>query len=141
MIWIDVLESSLLGFRIPASISPQARQLQCSDPRIMSRWTQFYKKYILDHKLHIKAYNLERLSSGPLTKEQQKQFNSLMKEQQAALNHADKRCQKICAGGVPCSPAIQVQRNTIEVWEAVCKKKLGRTYSTNRIQCLAKKQI
>ena len=53
--------------------------------------------------------------------------------------YADKNCRKLCTGGVPCSPEIQLQRTTIELWEGVSKKKAGRTYSTNRIRRLAKK--
>lgn len=141
MLWIDLDVSSALGFKLPSLITPKARRLQVKDPRVLKRWKEAYTKYVTEHNLHIKVFQLEAEASQPLTPVQLNQLNAIMAERSLAIKFADKHCQKLKTGGVPFSPQIQQQKTTIEVWEAVSKKKCGRKYSTNRIRRLAKKQI
>ena len=139
MIWVDVVVSSVLGFKLPELISPKARRLQVNDPRVLKRWREAYTKYIKDHNLHAKVFCLETEMSQPLSEEQFQCLNAIMKERATAIKYADNKCRKLRVGGVPFSPQLQKQKTTIEVWEAVTKKKCGRTYSTNKIRRLAKK--
>ena len=139
VLWVDLVEASVLGFNLPKVISPKARKLQYSDPKTVERWKQLYTKYILEHKLHQKAFQLEEALQLNMNEGFIAQYNSLMKERNAAIQFADNKCRKIHARGVPCSPEIQKQRLIIELWEAVCTKKSGCKYSTNKIRRLAKK--
>ena len=139
MLWLDITEASVLGFNLPPILSANGRRLQCSDPRIYKRWIQLYKKYVLDHKLHLKAYELEDQTIHPLTREMQQKLDSLLEHRRRGMEHADKYCRKLKTGGVPYSPALAKQRIRIELWEAVCTKKTGRRYSFTKLRRLAKK--
>ena len=133
MLWLDITEASVLGFNLPPILSANGRRLQCSDPRIYKRWIQLYKKYVLDHKLHLKAYELEDQTIHPLTREMQQKLDSLLEHRRRGMEHADKYCRKLKTGGVPYSPALAKQRIRIELWEAVCTKKTGRRYSFTKL--------
>ena len=53
-------ESHIFGFKLPKVISPAARQLKCSDPKVCDRWISAYESYIRQHKLHVRLFDLER---------------------------------------------------------------------------------
>ena len=139
LLWVDFPEEVLLGFDLPSVLSPRARKLQCSDPRISNRWNQLYKHYLQEENLHHRVVSLEADMSSPLTTVQQKEYNDIMKVRREAMAHADKHCRKICAGGVPFSPTIKKQRLTIEFWEGVSTRIRGGNYSSTKLRRLGKK--
>ena len=139
MLWIDLTTSSALGFKLPILISPKARRLQVTDPKVLKRWKAAYTNYVREHNLHLKVFQLESEASQPLIPSQLNQLNSIMTERSLAIKYADKHCRKLKTGDVPFSPQRQKQHTTMELWEAVSTKKCGRKYSTNRIRRLAKK--
>ena len=95
MLWIDLTETSVLGFNLPPLLAANARRLQCSDPRVRKRWVQLYKQFVIEHNLHLKAYDLEREMCRPLTAEMQHRLDSLMELRRRGIAYADNHCRKI----------------------------------------------
>ena len=125
LLWMDVPESSILGFNLPPLLTPKARKLQCGNPRISNKWNSLYTRYIKEHNLHSRVFQLEASSLYPLEPSLQLEYESIMNERRIAIAYADKHCRHVRAGGVPFSPTIQKQRHTIELWEGVATRMSG----------------
>ena len=69
--WQDVPLTTIFGAPAKqAFIPPQARRLQCRDPRTMKKYQQLYMEFVSKHKLLERACKLEGEYSVPLTQAQ-----------------------------------------------------------------------
>jgi len=74
-------------------------------------------------------------------KQHEQAYNQLDQELMVAKLEAEKKCQKICAGQTPWSPALTQAIQCVLYWKAVCKKSAHGTISTTVLQCWAKKGL
>ena len=110
-LWADLTQSSVFGFKIPKSISPQIRRLQCNVPHVREAWIRHYTQFLRKHKVIEKQFELEaQITSNIITDIQAQQFEKILQLCTEGINYAKKRCQKIYCGQVPFSPEVQKAR-------------------------------
>jgi hypothetical protein len=78
---------------MPQTNKPQARQLKCSNPRVVQSFDQYYFEFLWKVKLHKRAFRLEADATYPLPQDLLQQVEQLdMLKMQGTL-HVDKKCQ------------------------------------------------
>jgi hypothetical protein len=66
--------------------------------------------YVSQHKLMLKSHNLYKDTDGPLTQEQQAQFELINHLKTEGLIHAEQKYQSLCMGEVDFSPDINIAK-------------------------------
>jgi hypothetical protein len=113
---------------------PSARRLKTGDPRIVKKFNKEYTKFIKQHKLHTKLFQLEGAMGQALTPTQATAYEQYLTLRHKGIILAEKRCRKLKMGMVPYSEEINTCRLTIQLWRAVITKKKGCKYSNNKIR-------
>jgi hypothetical protein len=55
-LWIDIHYQAAFGHIMPAIVTANARRLKTTDPRIVTRYTDTWSKFILEHNMLERAY-------------------------------------------------------------------------------------
>ena len=124
---------------MPKTVKPPERRLKCDDIKVKKRWKKLYKEYIEEHRIRERIFALEEAANGKLSKDQEKEYESLLKLKKKGIDYADKHCRKLRMGAVPYSDVIKQAGTRIELWKAVITKKSGTKYSMTKLQRLEKK--
>jgi len=131
-LWVDI-PGTILGFDEEYKIrKPNARHLQCRDPRIV-------KKY-LDHLTTSldQANAFQRLDqlmtsvdNNRLNREQQHVYEELDRVVSTGRLQAEKQCRKFKMGNVPWTPDLTKQIYRILYWKGLIGWALGRRVGTS----------
>ena len=135
-LYIDISYINAFGYNMNKIVRPKARRLKCNDPRVRDRWKKIYSEYIIGNELHIKQFGIEMKAQENLTNELKSKYEEVLKLRKEGMDRADKKCRKLCMGGVPFSPEFQIHHSTIELWRAVMTKKRGGRYSSSKLKRL-----
>jgi hypothetical protein len=133
-LWMDVAYETIYGHTIPPMVRYSIRRLKLQDPRVVNRFNEAYRRWIEQHGLSQRAFNLQSTSKYPLTAQHAEEYEWLDQKKIEGLRHADYRCRKLPMGEVPWSPQLQVLRHRLGYWQLVCKKVAGRNVSTRLIE-------
>jgi hypothetical protein len=132
-IWIEVTYLHAFGHNMPPIIRPQARRLQCKDPRCVDNYIKILEKYIDQHGLLTKAQLLQQNSTHPLSLEEQQQYEELDKLRCVGVAQAEKKCRKLRMGNVDFSPTVQLYMRAIRAWNLLIKKAKGLKVSSRML--------
>ena len=133
-LWMDINYQKVFGFLTEKSVRLNARRLKTSDPRVVSKWQQVYSSYLEEHKLPQWQFKLEASIRGTtLTNIQMEEYNRIIALRTTGIQRAKRKCRKLKMGNVPFSLILEVDREKIGLWTAVCKKKLWCKASTQEI--------
>jgi hypothetical protein len=135
-LWVDVSYSNAFGYQMNRIVIPRARRLKTGDPRIVKKFNSEYTKFIKQHKLHTKIFQIERDMGTSLTPSQAREYDFNLAMRNKGMLLAEKRCRKLRMGLVPYSEEINIARMTIQLWRAVILKKKGCRFSNNKLRRL-----
>jgi hypothetical protein len=76
----------------------------------MVEYSRILTSYEAQHKLLFKSHNLYWETNGPLTQEQQDQFESSDRVKSEGLVHAEKKCHPLTMGEVNFSPNVNMAK-------------------------------
>ena len=111
LLWCDISFHILFGSPLANIIPPSRRRLKCEDPRSVNLFCQAYQRYLTDHGLLSSIHSLVFSISGPLTPQQQTEFERIDKLRVQFMLRAEKNCRKFKVGGIEFSPKVQHQRD------------------------------
>jgi hypothetical protein len=78
---------------------PDAHHLSSSAYHLMVEYSRILASYEAQHKLLFKYHNLYQETNGPLTQEQQDQFESIYQVKSKDMVHAEKKCHPLLENG------------------------------------------
>jgi hypothetical protein len=138
-LWVDISYEYAFGHHMDPITKPQARRLQCKDPRLVKNFNRHYEKYLTKHNLLERAIELEKASSCPLSPKLQQEYIALDKLRYEGMAEAERKCRKLRMGQVGFSPTIQLAMRQIRAWSLLLKKKKGMKISSRLLQRSLKK--
>jgi hypothetical protein len=89
---------------------PEAQRLSSTTYRSTVEYVRKLSTYMSKHKLLSKSLNLYKDTDGPLTQEQQAQFELIDHVKTEGMIHAEKKCRLLCMGKVDFSPDINIAK-------------------------------
>jgi hypothetical protein len=76
-LWLDIHYQVAFGHVMPAVVSPQARRLKTTDPRIVQRYTDSWSQFIVQHDMLARAYAVQQTCTYPLSQDLQDEWEAL----------------------------------------------------------------
>ena len=139
-LWIRINEADAFGYAMEKLEQPQARRLTLEDPRVVRRWIEVYKAYLMDNRVIQRAFNLQvSIDNGKWNKSLEQEYEILRRLRKKGIKLADSKCRKLNMGEVPWSMTLQSARDEIELWNNVMSRKRGTRVSTRYISRLEKR--
>ena len=141
-IWLDIPQSSILGYRMADIPTAKARRLRLDDPRVVHRYLGILHRYFQQHKIYkrLRKFRQTWIPSRPLTPAQAKEYEEIDADRSIGMKLASKKCRKLRMGGRKCSPTFTKARKTILLWKLIQKRLQGKRTSARQITRL-KKQL
>ena len=106
-LWLDIHYQVVFGHVMPAIVTAQARRLKTNDPRIVKKYTNVWSKFIVDHNMLERAYNIQRECTYPLADHLQVELEALDVLRREGVLLPDRKCPRFPMGAIPWSPVIQ----------------------------------
>ena len=107
-------------------IPPSPRRLTPKDPRIYTRYNNYYKTYAKQHRLYERSVALENSTcQAPLSASQQHEYEVLDKLREQGKKAAEKRCRKLKMGNTPFSPVVKDAMLKHRFWFLLGKYRSG----------------
>ena len=72
LVWVDVTKKSTIGDKLPPITTFQARKLKCTDPRVVDRYNQLLKRYLMKERYMQRLEKLVLAVKKVMTKPQSK---------------------------------------------------------------------
>ena len=140
-IWVDIPQSSILGYRMSDIPTAKARRLKLDDPRVVNRYQEILHQYFRQHNIYkrLRRFRQTWTPSSPLTQAQVKEYEEIDTKREIGMKLASKRCRKLKMGGRKWSPALQKARNTILLWKLIRRRLQRCKVSVRRILRLKKR--
>ena len=113
LIWMDVSFQNIFGHYMPRLYHAKARRLKSDNPKVANRFIQLYSSFIKQHDIHKKIFKLESQVNDKLTEPQEQSFNKIFQLRYDGIRYANRRCRKLCLGGVPFSEEVGIARKKI----------------------------
>jgi hypothetical protein len=88
----------------------------------MVEYSKILASYEAQHKILFKSHNLYGETNGPLTQEQQDQFESIDQVKSKGMVHAEKKCHPLKMGEVDFSPNVNTAKGQCFVWQMIVHK-------------------
>ena len=124
-IWIDVPQSTFMGYKMPDIPTNPIRRLQVKDPKSRNKYQSlthswFLKKNIYGRILHIR----DTATTNPSTTWSQ-QYNKIDSDMEKYMLLAASKSRRVRVGGKQFSDKLQQARRTILLWNLVKQRHLG----------------
>ena len=117
-LWIDIPLELVFGQSARQQfVPPQARRLQCKDPRVVARYNTIMKEGVEKGKLMERSFALEASIKGPITESQAQEYEALDKLRMECSKAAEAKCRKLKMGQVAWSPEYQRALISHRFWE------------------------
>jgi hypothetical protein len=102
---------------------PNAHHLSSSAYHLMVEYSRILTLYEAQHELLLKSHNFYWETQGPLTQEQQDQFEFIKRVKSEGMVHAaEKKCCPLKMGEVDFSPNVNTAKGQHFMWQMiVCK--------------------
>lgn len=137
-LWLDLRLTDVFGHSMPPLPTVAGRRMKCNDPRVVERFNRFYDEFLDKHDLYRRTFQLERLATYPLSEELQHEAERIDKLKMEGIRYADRRCRRLCMGGVPFSPEYKFWVNRLKLWQALAAEKRGTQIGSKVLQRLIK---
>ena len=132
LLWIDIPRILLFGYNPPNLLSPHARKLKLSDPRVVEKYCTYLHSSMRDHDLFQRMDDLHRRTVYPLPAHLVLEYEELDNLVGRLMTEAENQCRKIKAGAVPWSPAYLRVRRAVEYWVRRLKTERGQISENTR---------
>jgi hypothetical protein len=120
---------------------PKAHPLSSSAYCLMVEYSRILTLYEAQHKLLGKSHNLYWETQGPLTQDQQEQFESIDRVKSEGMIHAEKKCHPLKMGEVDFSPDVNTAKGRCFVWQMIVCKRQGNCVSSKKSDALPKQLV
>ncbi len=139
-LWIDV-PGILLGLDDTSQIrKPQARRLQCRDPRIVAKYVTHLTQTLEEAQAFQRLDTLRsRIQHNRMTRVQQQEYEALDRTATSARLSAEKHCRKFKMGQVPWTPDLTRKIYRVLYWKGVASRAQGRRIGTSVLRSRARK--
>ena len=138
-LWIKLKEEDVFGYSMEKIDPPLARRLTLEDPRVVNKWIDIYKTFLLNNKVIHRAFKLQvSIEQGLWNETSEKEYEVIRNLRKQGIQLADSKCRKLHMGEVPWSMTLQSARDEIELWTNVVSRKRGTKVSTRFISRLEK---
>ncbi len=138
-VWVDLAYTMAFGHNMAPIVKPQARRLQCKDPRLVANFIRKYEEFIKKHKLLDRALALEANGTYPPTIDLQQEYQEIDQLWYKGVEEAERKCRKLRMGNVGFSPVIQLAMRQIRACSLLVKKKKGLKVSSRLLSRSLKK--
>jgi hypothetical protein len=101
------------------------RRLTCKDPRIRQRYNERFRRFVQQHRLDRRAFNLQTQIQGSLTSDQQSEYEGISTLRTQGMSMATQGCHKLRMGEVEWNPELQTLRNRMNAWKFQRRKIRG----------------
>ena len=116
----DVLQEQSVKIKVP-----EMRRLQCDNPVVLQRYTDKLESLFLQHKVHRKSLELNPWTTTLSNTEWINRIEELDVVKKNLMRAAEKQCRRLCTGGIPFSPEMEVAKRRVNVWKKVIFRKIG----------------
>jgi len=139
-LWIDV-PGILLGLdETPHLRKPQARRLQCRDPRVVKKYVEHLTQTLEAEQVFSRFDTLRSsILHHRMTKVQQYEYEVLDRTVTSARISAEKHCRKFKMGQVPWTPDLTRKIYRVLYWKGVASRVQGRRVGTSVLRSRARK--
>ena len=76
-LWVDITYNMAFGHNMAPLVKPQARRLQCKDPRLVDNYIRKYEEIIIKNNLISRALAIEERSKYNFEEELQKEYEEM----------------------------------------------------------------
>ena len=129
-----------IRYEKPTHIIPRSpRRLQYKLSHSVKAYNLNLQKYISIHNLKARAQALKETAHQPLTDQQQKEYEEIVKLMVEGMKQSEAKCRKLKMGGVQWTPQVSTNFETINVIRMLIKKKSGGKVRTALIRRTLKK--
>jgi hypothetical protein len=139
VLWFEATYSVAFGQRPTAMAPPQPKRLKAKDPRLTTKYIKKVKKLMKSRGFKSRFDEFKLQSSLQWNSPLQVQYNKLQNENSDIRKEIERNLRRLCMGGVPWSPEIQVLRDTIELWSMLVRRKSRVRVSVKRIRRFLKR--
>jgi hypothetical protein len=94
-LWIDITYRTAFGHNMAPIVRPQARRLQCKDPRLVSNYICKYEAFINKHQLLQQAQTLEEKRSSISVENLRLEYEELDRLRYQGMEEAQRKCRKL----------------------------------------------
>ena len=113
LIWEDIEFQSIFGCPWNTLPRRKAKRLKYTDPRIVKQYNARVHKELVKANLTVRIKNLFQQSQNGWSKEMEKEYNAIHREQQKIRESVERNIRKLKTGAVPWSPELQKYRDKI----------------------------
>jgi len=141
VLWLDLHLPELCPKQLDVHVKPQARRLQCRDPRIVARYNKRLLELLNNHnvKQRLSILQEQLRQPGDLRQSHRKELNSIDLIVTEARLSAEKSCRKLKCGQVQWSPPVTKLIYKILFWKGLLKREKGGKVSLHVLRSRAKK--
>jgi hypothetical protein len=122
-LWLDISYQVAFGHSAPAMGQSNARRLTCEDPRIRQRYNELFRRFVQQHRLDLRAFNLQTQIQGSLTSNQQSKYEGITTLRTQGMSMATQGCHNLQMGEVEWNPELPNLRaghlSTTDAWYAL----------------------
>ena len=129
----DILQEQSVKIKVP-----EMRRLQCDNPVVLQRYNERLEELFRQHKVLDKVRELNPWHTTMSNREWIENTERLDLAKQDLMRAAEKRCRKLCTGGIPFSPEVEVAKRRVSVWKKVIFRKEGGRTQKKYIRRLAR---
>ncbi len=139
LLWFEASYSVALGQRPPDMAPLQPKRLKAKDPRLTKKYIQRVKSKMQKSGFRDRFDAFKLRAKIDWNSDTQDDYNKLNREDTAIRKEVESKLRKLCMGGVPWSPPIQLLRDTIELWSMLVRRKKHVRVSVKRIRRFLRK--
>ena len=108
-LWIDVPNFILYGYNPPLLLSPNARRLKLTDPKVVTKYLTYLHSSMRDHNLLDRMEKVHRQAVYLLPIHVAEEFEAIDALVSKLMYEAEAQCRRLKSGTVPWSPTYKKQ--------------------------------
>jgi len=131
---MDVSFQTAFGYSPPPMVSRSACPLTCQDPCVCVRCNALCLPFAQQHRLDVRAHQLQSSITGPLDQAQITEFKSISSLWSQGMEHATQRCRKLKMEAVNFNPDMNTLRSRVLAWNLQVSKLQGCQAGSRHLQ-------
>ena len=132
-LWIDIPQSTFLGYKMPNVPPKKIRHLQCKHSGSTAKYRKKVHEAFLKQNVYGRILAIHKTATTPLTQSQAQEYNSIDKVMTTIKKRNAVQCRVKRAGGRQWSDTLQEARDEINVWSLVSRRLKGHRIHTRTI--------
>ena len=115
-IWIDIPKIMLHGYNPSAPISPSARRLKTTDPRIVKKYLSILYQEMNRFDLFMRMQKTHEVAANYNNQQILDEYENIYASSMKAMEYAEKKCRKLHTGAHAWSPTYKRACMLLEYW-------------------------